>query len=161
MVRNLLEKESLHRRQDHLQLLHLHARSRRPLVRACPSIPPVPHPRQGLLQPQRHGNFVFSPLSLCFLPVHSIGPGCWYLRDRQNLVMAIRNLEWRLPILGVFVGMRYYFLICGWLMEPVYSQSFGIEILVVLSNGFHIIPWKVTTEDKVCDLYVLLMTDFQ
>ena len=76
-------------------------------------------------------------------------------------MMAIRNLEWRLPILGVFVGMRYYFLICGWLMEPVYSQSFGIEILVVLSNGFHIIPWKVTTEDKVCDLYVLLMTDFQ
>uniref|UniRef100_A0A8R7TYS7 Uncharacterized protein n=1 Tax=Triticum urartu TaxID=4572 RepID=A0A8R7TYS7_TRIUA len=54
MVRNLLEQESLHRRQDHLQLLHLHPRSRRQLVRACPSILPVPHPRQGLLQPQRH-----------------------------------------------------------------------------------------------------------
>uniref|UniRef100_A0A8R7UDF3 Uncharacterized protein n=1 Tax=Triticum urartu TaxID=4572 RepID=A0A8R7UDF3_TRIUA len=83
MVRNLLEQESLHRRQDHLQLLHLHPRSRRQLVRACPPILPVPHPRQGLLQPQRH-------------------------------------------------GMWYYFVICGWLMNPVYSQSFGTEILLAL-----------------------------
>uniref|UniRef100_A0A8R7TYT9 Uncharacterized protein n=1 Tax=Triticum urartu TaxID=4572 RepID=A0A8R7TYT9_TRIUA len=111
MVRNLLEQESLHRRQDHLQLLHLHPRSRRQLVRACPSILPVPHPRQGLLQPQRHGK-------------HS----CWLLK-------------WRLSILGVFVGMWYYFVICGWLMNPVYSQSFEQRFyLRWLDAGFHLIP---------------------
>ena len=113
MVRNLLEQESLHRRQDHLQLLHLHPRSRRQLVRACPPILPVTHPRQGLLQPQRHGNFVFSRLSLCLLPVHSISLGCWYLRDRQTLMLAIKMETFNF---GCF--RRYVVLLCDmWLVD--------------------------------------------